>query len=391
MLRTIASRLTAQFQVDGSHLSRYLDRRITVQRSLLEDLVLHDQILVPTPDFLTADGLILIVGERAVLDLLESDRLKFIRTRSNLCFVRGSGKEGGLAVFGDPNKKKPQDAEIEEAVCAGLNVIHGQLKERKKLENLLVRQSLDVMTAEILDAVRKEAIADFKKSATWRWRFDFPNADLLVLPGVKKMQAKVIGMDPDPLGNPVDTLLSLVLYNADFYLGRKFDCISTSPFFPIGDVLRIKALRATGRPDALWKLFEMNSVPDLSGIDLSEYDSFRTLHKVTLGGKAESFRKWFHSRETWDEGDILKEYLSVLQDVPWTQRLPTRVLRFIATTGLGFIPGVGQAASFIDTFVFDRVFQRGSPKFFIDDLRQLARTKGLQQVNSRDTEKAPRP
>jgi hypothetical protein len=391
MYRTIASRLTAQFQVDGSHLNRYLARRAIVQRSLLEELVLHNQIFVPTPDFLTADGLVLIVGERAVLDLLESDRLRFIRTRSNLCFVRGSGKEGGLAVFSDPNRKKPQDAEIEEAVRAGLNVIDGSLKERKKLEGLIIQRSLNVDTSEILDAVRKEAIADFRNSSTWRWRFNFANPDLLVLPGIKKMQVKVIGMDPDPLGNPVDTLLSLVLYNADFYLGRKFDCISTSPFFPIGDVLRIKALRAIGRSDALWNLFEMNSVPDFSGVDLSEYENFKRLHKVTLGRKAESFREWFHSRESWEESDILKEYLSVLQDVPWTQTLPTRILRFIATTGLGFIPGIGQAASFVDAFVFDRIFRRGSPKFFIDDLSQLALTTGLQPVNSRDTEKAQCP
>lgn len=391
MYRTIASRLTAQFQVDGSHLNRYLNRRIVVQRSLLEELVLHDQIFIPTPDYLTADGLILIAGERAVLDLLESDRIRFIRTRSTLCFVRGTGKEGGLAVFGDPKMKKPQDAEIPEAVCAGLNVIHGQLKERKRLEDLLVRQSTDIETSEILQAVRKEAIADFRRSSTWRWRFDFPNPELLVLPGLKKMQVKVIGMDPDPLGNPVDTLLSLVMYNADFYLGSKFDCISTSPFFPIGDIIRLKTLRAVGQPEALWKLFEMNSIPDFSVVDLSQYDTFKALHKVTLGRKAESFRRWFHSRESWDEGDILKEYLSIIQDVPWTRSLPTRILRFITTTGLGFIPGIGQAASFIDAFVFDRIFQKGSPKFFIDDLRQLARTKGLQQTNARATEKVPCP
>jgi hypothetical protein len=78
MYRNIASRLTAHFQVDGSHLNRYLDRRSVVQKSLLEELVLHDQILIPTPDFLTADGLILITGEKGMIDLLESERFRFI-------------------------------------------------------------------------------------------------------------------------------------------------------------------------------------------------------------------------------------------------------------------------------------------------------------------------
>ena len=87
------------------------------------------------------------------------------------------------------------------------------------------------------------------------------------------------------------------------------------------------------------------------------------------------------------ENEILKEYLSIIQDVPWTQKLPTRILRFITTTVLGLIPGAGQAASFVDSFVFDRIFQEGSPKFFIDDLRQLTKTKGLQQQVQPDREK----
>lgn len=386
MYKTIASRLTAHFQVDGSHLNRYLHRRSVVQKSLIEELILHDQILIPTPDFLTADGLILITGEKGMIDLLESERFRFIRTRSNLCFVRGKGKEGSLAVFGDPNKKKPQDAEIEDSIAAGLNVIDGKLKERKKLERLIIQNSIDVETSEILEAVRRESIADFKQSSMWRPRFTFPKPDLLVLPGMKKMQVKVMGMNPDPLGNVVDTLLSFVLYNSDFYLSRKFDCTSISPFFPIGDVLRIKAIRAIGRSEALWKLFEINRIPDFSVIDLNQYDAFKALHKVTLSSKAKSFRKWFHSRENLSENEILKEYLSIIQDVPWTQKLPTRILRFISTTVLGFIPGAGQAASIVDSFVFDRIFQKGSPKFFINDLRQLAKTKGLQQSAGDDSE-----
>ena len=389
MYKTIASRLTAHFQVDGSHLHRYLQKRSVVQNSLLEELVLHEQILIPTPDFLTADGLILITGEKGIIDLLESERVRFIRTRSNLCFVRGKGKEGGLAVFGDPNKKKPQDAEIEDSVVAGLNVIDGKLKERKKLESLIIQNSIDVETSEILEAVRRESIADFKQSSMWRPRFSFPKPDLLVLPGMENMQVKVMGMNPDPLGNVVDTLLSLVLYNSDFYLSRKFDCTSISPFFPIGDVLRIKTTRAIGRSEALWKLFEINRVPDFSFIDLNQYDVFKALHKVTLSSKAKSFREWFHSRENLSENEILKEYLTIIQDVPWTQKLPTRILRFITTTGLGLIPGVGLAASFFDSFVFDRIFRKGSPKYFIDDLRQLSKTKGLQQSAGDDSEGLP--
>ncbi|NGZ97875.1 MAG: hypothetical protein CV089_17425 [Nitrospira sp. WS110] len=217
----------------------------------------------------------------------------------------------------------------------------------------------------------------------WKARFVLPNPDLVALPGIKEMQVKVIGMNSDPLGNPIDTLLELASYNSDLYLAEKFGCVDASPFFPIGDFLRIKAIRASGQSDALWNLFEINDIPDFSDVDLIEDGRFSVLHKVTLSSKANSFRKWFHSRESWNERDVLKEYLTVIQEIPWTQKLPTRILRFITTTGLGLIPGVGQVASFIDSFICDRAFRKDSPKFFIDDIRQLAKTKGLRQRTSK--------
>jgi len=54
MYKTVSSRLTAFWNVDGGHLARYLERKSVIIKSLCEDLILHDQILVPTQDYLTA-------------------------------------------------------------------------------------------------------------------------------------------------------------------------------------------------------------------------------------------------------------------------------------------------------------------------------------------------
>jgi hypothetical protein len=379
MYKTIASRLSARFQVDGSHLDRFLERGDYVKKALLEDLFLHDQILIPTPDFLTAAGLILLLGERGMIELLEAERIKFIRTRSILAFVRGTGSDGGLVVFSDPKNRRPQDAELDVSIAAGIDVIDERLKEKDLISRLLLANSINIETTEILDAVRRESITDFKNSAMWNSEFEFPNEDLLSLPGIGEMGVKVIGMSPDPLGEPIDTLLEITSYNSDLYLAQKFDTIDASPFFPIGDFLRIKSRASGAKSDALWSLFEVNNVPDFSKVDLTEGYKFQELHMATVSSKAKSFRKWFHSRENWSEKEILKEYISVIQEVQWTQKLSTRILRFIVTSALGFVPGVGQAASFVDAFIVDRVFRHQSPKFFIDELRQLSATKGLQQ------------
>jgi hypothetical protein len=379
MYKTISSRLSARFQVDGSHLHRYLSNASLIKRAILEDLILHDQVFIPTPDFLTADGLILLLGERGMIELLEAERLKFVRTRSGLGFVRGKGNDGCLAVFSDPNNKRPQDADLEKSIAAGLSVIEEQLKERNLISRLLFDSSINVETTEILQAVRSESIADFKRSAMWKPEFDYPDEGLVSLPGIEKMGVKVIGMDPDPLGNPIDTLLEITSYNSDLFLAQRFETQNSRPYYPIGDFLRMKSRPGQAEPEALWTLFEVNDLPDFSSIDLAEGDSFQLIHKATKSKKAESFRKWFHSRQGWSEKEILWEYISVIQQVPWTQKLPTRVLRFIVTGTLGLLPGVGHAASFVDAFLIDRAFQNDSPKFFIDDLRQLSKTKGLQQ------------
>ena len=72
------------------------------------------------------------------------------------------------------------------------------------------------------------------------------------------MGIKVIGMSPDPLGAPIDTLLEIASYNSDLYLAQKFDAVDASPFFPIGDFLRIKS-RTSGAKRTLYGLYSKST------------------------------------------------------------------------------------------------------------------------------------
>ena len=181
----------------------------------------------------------LIIGEKALIDLLEQDRLKFIRTRSSLCYVRGSEKAGSLAVFSDPEKKKAIDSEIDGSANAGLDIIDHLLKDRKKLESLLTQKTIDIPSSDILEAVRDDAMIDFRNSSTWSSHFEHVDQHMFLLPGIPKMGVRVIGMNSEPLEDPINTLLSLVLYNSDLHLGNKFNCTSIGPSFPVGDVLSL--------------------------------------------------------------------------------------------------------------------------------------------------------
>ncbi len=374
--KAISTRLSALFNPDGRHLHRYLNERPILVNSLCEDLILQDQVLIPTQDYLTACGLILLLGEKGFIELLERDRLKFIRTAGVFAFIRGTGRDGGLAIASDPDQKRPQDAPLEESVAAGLRVIEDRIHETETLQKLIVSNSLSTDWSTILGAVTREAISDLKQTPLWKPKYSTQHDGLLSLPGMKKLQARVIGPDHDPGGNAVDALLALVLLNSEQYLANEYACQDVSTRYAVGDLLDLKQKRLQhsniGSSDKLWTLLEVNRIPDLSQVDLSAGSTFRDLLKVVSGDHARDFRAWFHENRNLAQEEILKEYIDVLLRVPWTQNMPTRVLRFVATSLTGLLPGVGQAASLFDAFIFDRLFRSKSPRFFVDNLRRVS-------------------
>jgi hypothetical protein len=90
MFKIMAGTLSATFNIDGRHLERFAERRASTVRSLCDHLLLHDQILIPTQDYLTAAGLVRILGEHNVIALLEEERItlctiaRFLWLRSRL-------------------------------------------------------------------------------------------------------------------------------------------------------------------------------------------------------------------------------------------------------------------------------------------------------------------
>lgn len=379
MYKTVSSRLTAFWQVDGGHLARYLERKSVIIKSLLEDLILHDQILVPTQDYLTACGLILIIGEKGFIELLERDKLKFIRTRGGIVFLSGKGP-AELGIVSTPQNQHPSDSPIEQSANAGLSVIGDRIKEKKKLHELIVQNSLPIESSTILKAVKRESVQDLKCTNLWRPEYEANSPDCIILPKSNKIKAQVIGTN-DPKRNIQNALLALAYYNSDLYLAEKFECQDISPFFPVGDLLDIKEkrlLKITGYSNKLWTLLEVNGVPNFSQIDLTQGSNLSVFLNVATNKNAKDFRHWFHTNQELSEKEILREYIGALQRVPWIQKLPSKILRFVVSSSAGLVPGLAQVISFFDTFIVDRLFRGKSPKFFIDDLTNITGSLKIQ-------------
>ena len=137
MFKVLAGNLSAIFNLDGKHLDRYLQKKEMIKNSICEELILHDQIFIPTQDYLTACGLILVLGEKNFISLLEDKRIHFLRLRGFFGYFKGTGIDGTLMTVLEPNSKMQQDSSIEESIKVGLSVISTQITEKNKITELL--------------------------------------------------------------------------------------------------------------------------------------------------------------------------------------------------------------------------------------------------------------
>lgn len=381
MLKVLAGDLSATFNLDGKHGQRYVARRAEVAQSLCEQLLLHDQIIIPTHDYLTAAGLIALFGERTVIALLESDQLRFIRLRGLFGYMRGTGQDGGIGTFSDPEAQRPQDSTLESSIAAGLSTFQPSLAERVKLERLLAEKSYPMELSQVIDTVRDNAFADFRHTPLWRDYYTFRKPGLLKLPGMKKMQVRVLGPTTDVSANPVDALLALTLTNIELYLSKQFGCISMSTGSPIGDCMELKLrhlMRDHPARTRLWSFLEVANVPNLAAVTLADPTKFADLLRLTQNRNAQVFREWFHQTAPLSEKEVYARYIDLLHEVPWAQTAPVKGLRFAISLGLDMVnPALGKAANVVDALLLDRLLRGNSAKYFVEDLRTFTGKIGV--------------
>jgi hypothetical protein len=173
------------------------------------------KILIPTHDYLTAAGLVRILGEDNFRTLLEEERLRFLRLRGIFGYVRGSGPDGRLLTMLDPQRRRPDSSSIDLSVEAGLSAIRGEYTGHKRLAELITVSSHDIELHTAIDATHRDTYSDLSQTALWRESYQLANPDLLALPGVDQMGVRVIGPGIDISNNIVDACLALGLMNVD--------------------------------------------------------------------------------------------------------------------------------------------------------------------------------
>lgn len=347
-------------------------------KRLIEGIILYDQVIIPTQDFLTLTSLILVLGEQSVIDLLEAGCVRFLRVKGSLMYAGGGLGITYGEMTADGKTPQPFCAPLGDAVDFALAGVP-EIKD-PGLKGMVLGATEEIDLKAMYGAIRHETYMDVLGSAHLRDAFAIRNKSMERLVGVAPNQVRMYtGLRPgDKLrGDEVSDVLAMAFANLELRMAQVARCLDASTASPIGHMLKGKVERIFGADkakSAFAVLTEIAGIPDVGEGILGKRFSISDLIKLKRTRDGEQFRRWFHEKCSDDPRGTAREYCSLLRQFPKVQSLPARVLRFLATNAVGLLPGgmlLGAAAGTIDSFFVDQWLRGPSPKYFIEDVGQL--------------------
>jgi len=379
--KVLAANLWAVYNLGdpNERYQRFLERGRPRLKSLIESILIHDDIVIPTQDFLNLTVLVGVLGERPVIDLLEARCLKFIRVRGGLAYV---GNGGGIKGFQFEQESSAPDSPLSTPVVDSIKWALSGLNPKPSdpiLPRLVVEATQQVGIDDVSEQIRHETYMDVINSQDLRRTFALRNTNMDHLAGIQPNGVRIYGgIDTELPPDEINLVMALATANLEFRLAQITGCADSSTASPVGHLLKAKVRRTFPSLDAGQHfdiLRKIAGMPDIGEAVLTKQITIQRLLKLRHSRNGSQFRVWFHEKCRTDTATISREYIALLRSVPIVGLVPVRIMRFLTTTTLGLIPGVGlavgAAAGAIDSFCLDGWLRGTSPKFFIEDLAQL--------------------
>ena len=349
--------------------------------NFIENTLLYEEVYVPTQDYLSLTILLGVLGEDSIQELLSCGTLKFVRVKGGLSYVGNGVGITPYTMFTDMAKSQPQAfcSDVDYAVNWAINGLNTKPKD-KKLYQKIIENSIEIDIDEIAETIKSETYKDILSSEQLQNFFALRNKDLNNLIGIAPNQVRTYGgKDTNTwTGDEIDNYLLLINTNLELKLLEFTNCTDMTTSNPVGHMLKAKFSREIGinnNTSAMTSLKEIADIPDFGELVLSKQIKYSDLLELKMSKIGADFRECFHKNCNGDEKQIAKEFIKLIQGSPKVNSIPIKILRFIITTGLGFIPiagaVIGAGAGIIDSFFLEKWAKGHSPKFFIDDIKQL--------------------
>jgi len=366
--KILAGSLTAHPNTDGTHLDNYIKNKRQIAKDICEELILHGQIYIPIQDYLTACGLVSILGEDNTISLLESDQIRFLRARHQLTFLKARHLPGEIGLM-TAQEGHPSSSPHNRSIALGLNVLENRipLKSRKSLERLLAQQTDSVNINDYLKDIRKTAGSIFRRTSVASNPF---NDFLGKLPDGKAL-VRMLGNSPLDINNPIHVMIGLANICYETHLLKRYNCSSSSSTVDLNNLSGLTAPWTPSRSENLWSITELNKIPDLGEALLSDDSYCKRIIKITRSSKAAEFREWFHDNKNLSTNEIQQEFVGLTDKEPWFKSSVGSTICWgtVIMAGLFYGPLAGIPLSFANKLLGKVKGQ--SPKYFISSLCKI--------------------
>lgn len=386
----VDSRLFISLDLDISLKANSLFQSNSNNRAhLANQLLLYDQIIIPTKDFGIVPILINWMSLKIFNKALDSDAFLFIHRKDLLGYAGNGVGISGFVI--SPGEDSKQWSWWQEAMFGEINAsIEQQLrnmcpfisrKERENIINKTISKSIeaDYDNNFFMKNIVHETYTDIMNNrdlVMFVLRNNKPESghiDLARLHGVGPNQMRVLSLDR--IQDPVDLVLRIAEINMEIYMSTLSEGADLFTSEGTELLLKNKLLRAGVSSNYLkgfLSLLDLNNMPDIRKAILSDSISLVDIWKIREKKISKNFRKWLREATSKDARDVEKLYIESLGNKTLINSLPLRAMRFALTTAVGVLdPTLGLLTGVVDSFFVDKWLSGYSPKLFLDELSKI--------------------
>jgi hypothetical protein len=394
MTSVLEAKLWPRIDTPGSNQNFWTDPRH--RGCFAGQSLLYDSLVIPTSDFGIVPIALQWIGLSSFRQALDEGDLQFVRYRSWLGYA-GNG-DGVIAFHIVPGGAARSFAWWQEAIWGeSQDSIELQLRhavqalldhERRALVRAILSASKDfeversVFERDVAEETYKDIAGDRNLVTQIRQQCNAQRAvDLRRLPGVEPNQVRYYSHD-EPR-DAIGSVLRAAELNIELLLSASQANCDLSTFEEAGATLQRKIERKLpiNALAGFQRILELHGLPDIpAAIEASQIE-IGDIWAVRGTKAARKFRNWLAAADLYDGRDLVRQYVESLGGESRVSSLPGRTLRWILTSGVGFLasmhPGglagllAGTAVSGLDGLFVDKWFAGYSPRLFINELKQL--------------------
>jgi hypothetical protein len=343
-------------------------------QQLVENILLYDQVVLPTDNFLSIRILADSFGAEGLSQLIDEGIVRFIRAKGMLVYV-GEGHGISFIDSVQPGTSGrplgPMWVPTGVAAYAILREIPGVTDRRaRQIAQGIISATKEIELSHLRDELREGTLAA-ATSPTMDDSLRITSPDIQNLPGKNANQIILPSSFRKPLepDNDIGRLLRIARTQLEILTQQQAGCDDISTLSPIG-----KVLSATPG-GSLRHLYEITDVPDVGTAVIKGTVSLEKVIELRNSRHWQQFAQWFHAECGADPTRVGKEYIKLLKEPGVLDSTFFKTVRLLLPTFLGFVsPEAGIALAAADMYLTPTI-KGPSAKYFIERLEQITETQ----------------